>query len=295
MSDPLVKDMLQTQLALAQPELVPLDQIYMDAEWNSRGEFSTGSIVELADSIRKNGLRDAILIRETSKYPGYKYVIVYGHRRYEAHRFLKRDVIPAKITTLDETSALVLNIVENLERVDVNFYQQATGVWRLKDMGLTPDMIKGRLNQSMAWVNRRLNLRELPTQCHRMAALGIFKPAHVDRINRIPNLAGKMMFLRKLGDTARRIETGQALVDSIDNIEAKSKGRKEEPRNTRELTEMQKRVQATFGIQDNEAIAFAWAGGYLSDDEYYTHLEARAKAESKFFRRPELITMSAVG
>jgi hypothetical protein len=97
-----------------------------------------------------------------------------------------------------------------------------------------------------------------------------------------------------LQDTSKKIETGQALVDTIKKIEDKSTARKEQPRSKAEVSEMQKRVQSVFGVADNEAKVLAWVGGYWSDDDYYTHLEERAKEEGKFFRRPEVITLAAI-
>lgn len=289
-----VEEALSGQLALVAPELVAMDDIFLDHDWNSRGEFSQASIIELADSIRDTGLRDAILVRPTTAYPGYKYQIVYGHRRYAAHKWLNRPFIPAKIATLTEDTALVLNIKENLERLDVNYYQQATGIWRLLDMGYSVEMLKSRLNQSTRWLNDRIKLRSMDAQVHRLAALGIFKPTHIERITKIPTLNGKMMFLRQLQDKTVDIESGDMLVDLIDRIAEKSKARPNDLRSPSAIAEMQRRFQAVLGVACHEALAMAWCGGWISDEEFYDHLELRAQAEGKFFRRPEPIPLAAI-
>lgn len=289
-----VEDSLSDQLALVVPTLVPVAEIYLDHEWNSRGQFSMASIVELAEDIRLRGLRDAILIRPIER-EGYKYQVVYGHRRLAAHQYLNRPLIPAKVCTLPENIALELNINENLQRTDVNFYQQATGVWRLMEMGYSLDMLKRRLNQSTQWCNRRIKLKDLPKDALRLAALGVLKPQHVDKITRFPSLSSKMLFLRRLQDGHKKIESGAALADAIKKIEDKSKAKPNAQRSGREIGEMQERIQAVFGLRAPEAVALAWAAGWLSDDEFYDHLGERANDESKFFRRPEPIALTAVG
>lgn len=285
---------LMDQLALVVPELVPTKDVYLDHDWNSRGQFTDASIVELAESIRSTGLRDAILVRTSDKYPGYKYQTVYGHRRLAAHHYMQRPFIPAKITTLSEDMALLLNIKENLERVDVNFYNQAESIRRLIDMGYTLDTIKQSLKQSTKWIQQRIKLLTLGDQAQRLAAAGILKPAHVDRIMRLPNLSGRMKFLRELKDGHRKIDTGEHILKSIEKAQAKGKVRPNEQRSLQELTLMQQRVQAALGLRSPEAMTIAWTGGWISDDEYYDFVDSRATDLGRFFRRP-VMAESAVG
>ena len=77
-------------------------------------------VTELADSIRKIGLLEPIVVAPADK-PG-KYEIITGQRRFLAHQELKKETILAAILDekVDETTAKVISISENLVRRDLN-------------------------------------------------------------------------------------------------------------------------------------------------------------------------------
>ena len=100
---------------------IPLTDIEVNAEFNCRGDFAPIDIVDLAKSIQEKGLMQPVMVR---KIEGpIPYSLVAGFRRYKAHQAIGKDTISCIVQELDERSARVLNLVENLQREDLTMVQ----------------------------------------------------------------------------------------------------------------------------------------------------------------------------
>ena len=89
-----------------------------------RKEFDEESLAELAESIRRNGVLQPILVRPAAHG---KYIIIAGERRWRASRLAEKDTIPAVISAADEALAAELALIENLQREDLNPVEEAEG------------------------------------------------------------------------------------------------------------------------------------------------------------------------
>ncbi len=274
------------QISMLGAQLLPLNEIYFDAEFNCREQVAVPNIIELANDIREKGLNDAILVREGADIPApYKYVIVYGHRRFKAHQHIGRTHIPAKVARISDLDAIILNINENIQREDLNFLQQAVSIKKLADRGFSQSSIADMLKKNNKWVKDRLKLMEMPPQAQQLAAVGILRPTHIDALAKQPGLANKMQFLRGLRDKERQISTGEVLTKSIAHKEERVTKRTYEVRCLREVTEMQDLLIATFGYSFEVKI-LGWVIGAISTEEFYDMCQTTADDRHKFFARP---------
>lgn len=122
-----------------------------------RKHFDQSELEGLAESIRKHGLQQPILVRSSGE--GH-YQIVAGERRYRAHELLGKPTIFALITTGDPDE---LALVENVQRVDLNALELAAGYRRLTERyGHTQAAIGAIVGRSQAEVSSVLNLLNLP-------------------------------------------------------------------------------------------------------------------------------------
>src|SRR5690606_25873258 len=88
---------------------ISLTDIYIDNAFNCRGAIAPIDVVDLAKSIKADGLQQPIIV-EPFEHPKYKYRIISGHRRFVAHRVNEAKTIQCKVVTgLNEFQARRLN------------------------------------------------------------------------------------------------------------------------------------------------------------------------------------------
>lgn len=150
---------------------VETTDVLVQDSFNSRGVFSKASVMELAEDIKANGLIQPIVIAKNLLTDGpEKYMLVAGFRRCKAMQVLGSETIPAifreDITELRQ--AILVNLSENIERLDLTFMQEAQTVSRLMKEGASIDECLKKLNKSRTWLTVRMQAMDLPTEIHEM-------------------------------------------------------------------------------------------------------------------------------
>lgn len=121
-----------------------------------RQHFDEAELAGLADSIARHGLLQPILVRKD----GERYVLVAGERRLRARRLLGEPQIPAIITSGDPAE---IALVENLQRTDLDPFELAGGLARLKQQhGYSDDELGRVMGRSQTETSRTLRLLDLP-------------------------------------------------------------------------------------------------------------------------------------
>ena len=142
---------------------IPLTSIDRDPN-QPRISFDEGRLQELADSIRTYGVMSPIIV-QPSKTPG-RYRLVAGERRFRASQIVGLKAIPAMIDRENGNDAqrtLAIQLVENLQRADLNPLEKAQAIGALRDTyTLSIRDIAEKLGLSKSAVQRSLELLELP-------------------------------------------------------------------------------------------------------------------------------------
>lgn len=121
--------------------------------------FDEEKIRELAESIRENGLLQPIIV---VKKHDNTYELIAGERRLSAFKVLGEKHIPAIIETIDEEKSAILALVENLQRVDLNFFEQAYAINKLvKEYGISQKEVAVKLGKQQSTVANKLRLLKL--------------------------------------------------------------------------------------------------------------------------------------
>ena len=89
-----------------------------------RRRFEDASLKALAESIRSHGVLEPLLVRKT----GEGYEIIAGERRYRAAQMAGLEAVPAIVLEVDEKTAQAIALMENLQREDLNPYEETLGV-----------------------------------------------------------------------------------------------------------------------------------------------------------------------
>ena len=139
-------------------KMIPLGNISQNPA-QPRKEFGQAELCQLAESIRANGLLQPVVLRKTGK--GYE--LIAGERRCRAFAILGYTEIPAIIRTASEEEAAVLALLENLQRQDLNPFDEAEGIYQLVHFwGITQEEAARRLGMAQSTLANKLRLLKLP-------------------------------------------------------------------------------------------------------------------------------------
>ena len=147
------------------PQEVPLS-LLVESPTNPRQQFDENDLKELADTISKNGVYQAILARPNEE----RLQIVFGARRYRASLLAGKETIPALIREMTDAEVLEAQLVENLQRRDVHPMEEAEGYKRLLSLSeptYTVEQIAAKVGKAPAYIATRLKLTDL---CDEVAA-----------------------------------------------------------------------------------------------------------------------------
>lgn len=173
--------------------LIPTDQIYPNPN-QPRQVFDQEELVNLAISIRMNGILQPITVRQTDK--GYE--LVSGERRLRASRLAGLISIPCIVVDVNNMKSAVFALIENLQRQNLNYFEEAIAIERLmNEYGLSQEDAARRLGKAPSTVSNKLRLLSLPekariclmenglTERHARALLKLDKEEVMDALERI--------------------------------------------------------------------------------------------------------------
>jgi ParB/RepB/Spo0J family partition protein len=148
---------------------IPINQI--DVEENYRKTFDEKKLAELAKSIKKNGVIQPIVLR--IKDNG-RYSLVAGERRLRASKLADQVTIPSVIRTIDEKAyAIELQLIENIQKEQVPYMEEAYGFARLREAGiLDVKEIAERIGKHENYVYVALQLTRMAEDARRIAERG---------------------------------------------------------------------------------------------------------------------------
>ncbi|MGH2910470.1 MAG: ParB/RepB/Spo0J family partition protein, partial [Solirubrobacteraceae bacterium] len=153
----------------SRPELreIPTDLISPNPN-QPRQDFDEESIVGLAESIKLQGVLQAVLVRAI---PGGTYELVAGERRWRATKLAGLETIPAIIRQHDDAASLELALVENMAREDLNPVEAARACAALtEDLGLTREQVGQRIGRKRVAVSNLVRLLDLPDEALELIA-----------------------------------------------------------------------------------------------------------------------------
>ena len=120
-----------------QPSVLPLAQLQA-GRYQPRTRMDEGSLYELAESIRAQGIMQPILVRPVGDPAMRRYEIIAGERRFRAAQIAGLTEVPVLVKAVPDEAAAVMALIENIQREDLNPLEEAQGLKRLVDeFGLT--------------------------------------------------------------------------------------------------------------------------------------------------------------
>jgi ParB family transcriptional regulator, chromosome partitioning protein len=192
---------------------ISVDQID-PSPFQTRRMVSPEALDELAESIKHTGILQPIVVRYISE--AGRYQLIAGERRWRASQKAGKTTIPAVVKQCSNESALVMTIVENLQREDLNPMEQARGFERLaREFGLTQDQIGESTGKPRPTITNYLRLLRLPAPAqdavetgqisfgHAKAMMGLESPEEI--LNALKNVTSGKLSVRATEDLVNRM------------------------------------------------------------------------------------------
>lgn len=140
-----------------------------------RKNFNEEALNDLADSIKEHGIIQPIIVRPSGK--GYE--IVAGERRYRAARIAGLKEIPCIVRELSDRENMLLAIVENMQREDLNPIEEAEGLNAMMDTyGLTQEEVSRSVGKSRPYIANSVRLLNLVPEVVEMVRAGEISAGH---------------------------------------------------------------------------------------------------------------------
>lgn len=192
-----------------------------------RKHFDEEALQQLADSIAQHGLLQPIIVRESA---GGFYQIIAGERRWRASKMAGLTEVPVVIMDADALKAAEIAIIENVQREDLNAYEEASAYKALMtEYGLTQEEVASKVGKSRSAVANTLRLLDLPEEILEMLKTGDISAGHAKAVLGLKNkddmvdLAQKILVrslsVRETEDLVKKLnklfEKGQKAVDDI--------------------------------------------------------------------------------
>lgn len=139
---------------------IPVNSIRSNP-YQPRKVFEKAPLLELADSIKEYGVMQPISVRKN----GEKYELVAGERRLRASKLAGKETIPAFVIDISERDSAFLALMENLQRENLNFLEEAEGYLNLmRDYGMTQEEVAQKLGKSQSNIANKIRILKLPEE-----------------------------------------------------------------------------------------------------------------------------------
>jgi len=178
----------------------------LENRFQPRQNYDESKLEELKASIKEKGVLQPILVRKFEN--GYE--IVAGERRLKAAKALGLEQVPVIIKNVTDREALVLALVENIQREELNAIEEALGFKRLvEEFQFTQEAVAQAIGKDRSTVTNLLRLLRLPEEIQRQVAEGKLSMGHARALLSLEDAAtqGKMAnFIIDKGLSVRQVE-----------------------------------------------------------------------------------------
>ena len=140
-----------------------------------RKSFDDEKILELAESIKSNGIIQPLVLKKVDD----EYIIVAGERRWRAAKSIGLKEVPAIVMNLTEKQILEISLIENIQREDLNSIEEALAYKRLiNDFNLTQEELSKRIGKSRVTITNTLRLLNLSEDVQQYIIEGVISEGH---------------------------------------------------------------------------------------------------------------------
>lgn len=176
-----------------------------------RKQFEDDSIIRLADSIRRCGILQPLTVRRLDKG---LYEIVAGERRLRAAKLLQLSTVPCLLVDVDSKKSAELAIIENIQRENLNIFEQASSIAALIDIyHLTQEEAAKQLSVSQSFVANKLRILRLTAPEREKILANNLTERHARALLKVDSVEQRMRIIDYIARRGLNVATTESYID----------------------------------------------------------------------------------
>ncbi len=177
-----------------------------------RTVFDEDSLAELAESIRSYGILHPLTVRRRAG----RYELVAGERRLRAARLAGLREVPCMLMDVNMEDAGLIALIENLQRRDLDFLEEANGIRQLIRMfGMSQEEAARRLGKSQSAVANKLRILKLPEDLLETLRERGLSERHARALLRLPDDESRRAALGKIIEKDMTVAAAESYIDAL--------------------------------------------------------------------------------
>lgn len=204
---------------------IPVEEIKPNP-YQPRKEFDEESLNDLTNSIKSYGVLQPIVVRKSGKG---SYELIAGERRWRACKRAGIKEIPAIIKDAGDSETAIMALIENLQRENLNFLEEAEGYQQLmQDYGLTQEQLAMKLGKSQSTIANKIRILKMSPEIIKIISREKLSERHARALLKLPDENLQKQALKQIVEKGMNVRQTEDLVDRlIEEIEnEKEKERK---------------------------------------------------------------------
>jgi ParB family chromosome partitioning protein len=197
----------------AEREIIYLPINYVRQNVNQpRRSFNQNALLELSESIREYGVLQPISVRKNSDT---HYELIAGERRLRASQLAGLDKVPAIVIESTDVESAILALIENLQREDLNFIEEADGYQRLiKEHSFTQDVLASQIGKKQSTIANKLRILKLSDNVKERLITNGLTERHARALLKIPDEKTQLYIIEEIIKKDLNVKKTEELIES---------------------------------------------------------------------------------
>ena len=188
---------------------ISVDKIFPNT-YQPRRFFNEEALEELSQSIREHGIIQPITVRKR----GESFELVAGERRWRAARMAALEVVPCNIIEITDTESAEIALLENLQREDLNFIEEAEAYFNLiNDHRFTQDELAKRMGKKQSTIANKLRILKLSHKVRETCLDNKLTERHARALLSLPNEDLQLNVINKVIKNSLNVKATEELIN----------------------------------------------------------------------------------
>ncbi len=178
--------------------------------YQPRRFFNEEALEELSQSIKEHGIIQPITVRKR----GESFELVAGERRWRAARMANLEVVPCNIIEITDTESAEIALLENLQREDLNFIEEAEAYFNLiNDHKFTQDELAKRMGKKQSTIANKLRILKLSHTVREACLENKLTERHARALLSLPNEELQLNVINKIIKNSLNVKATEELIN----------------------------------------------------------------------------------
>lgn len=189
---------------------IPISYIRQNAN-QPRRMFNQSTLLELSESIKEYGVLQPISVRKNNDK---HYELVAGERRLRASQLAGLSEVPAIIIDLNDTESAVLALIENLQREDLNYIEEADGYYKLlREHNFTQDELARQIGKKQSTIANKLRILKLSDNVKEKLITKGLTERHARALLKIPDEKTQLLIIDEIMKKDLNVKKTEELIE----------------------------------------------------------------------------------